>query len=81
MGEATSDWGNELERWLKPFLDRAWVIRPGDGSVRDIAGLFGPGERKSIQPMAERFARAITISCTMSSLMASGMQLRWRQSC
>jgi hypothetical protein len=22
MGNATSDWEDELERWLKPFLDR-----------------------------------------------------------
>jgi DDE superfamily endonuclease len=31
-----------------------------------VAGLIGPGERKSIQPMAERLRRANTISCTIS---------------
>ena len=50
MGKATSNWEDELERWLKPFLDRL-----GHKARRRmcplIAGLIGPGERKSIQPM------------------------------
>lgn len=49
-----ADWRPELERWLEPFL-----VRLGHPSRRTmcplyIAGLIGPGERKSIQPMAER---------------------------
>lgn len=32
MGNATSDWADEFERWLKRFLHRL-VIRPGSGCV------------------------------------------------
>jgi SRSO17 transposase len=56
MGNATSDWENQLERWLKPFLDRLGHKARRRMCPRYIAGLIGPGERKSIQPMAERFA-------------------------
>jgi hypothetical protein len=41
----TSDWKDELESWLKSFLD-TWVIRRGGGCVRFmiyVAGLIGPG--------------------------------------
>src|SRR3954451_16324112 len=48
------DWHDELEDWLEPFL-----IRLGHKARRRmcpvyIAGLIGPGDRKSVQPMAER---------------------------
>jgi SRSO17 transposase len=54
MAHAGSDWSDELERWLQPFLDRL-----GNKSRRRmcplyIAGLIGPGDRKSVQPMAQR---------------------------
>ena len=40
-----------------------------------IAGLIGPGDRKSVQPMAERLALGrATISCTTSFLPGSGMR-------
>ncbi len=56
MVGTTSNWEDELGRWLKPFLDRL------DHKARRrmfplyVTGLIGPGERKSIQPMAERLA-------------------------
>lgn len=56
MGNATSDWEDELEHWLKPFLDRLGHNARRRMCPRYIAGLIGPCERKSIQPMAERFA-------------------------
>ncbi len=56
MGNASSDWEDELERWLKPFLDRLGHKARRRMCPVYIAGLIGPGERKSIQPMAERFA-------------------------
>ncbi len=56
MGSARSDWENELECWLKPFLDRLGHRARRRMCPRYVAGLIGPGERKSIQPMAERFA-------------------------
>jgi SRSO17 transposase len=47
------DWRADLEEWLAPYLEglgnktrrRMWAY---------IAGLIGPGDRKSIQPMAAR---------------------------
>src|SRR5262245_29246233 len=56
MAYAASDWTDDLEHWLEPFLDRL-----GNKSRRRmcplyIAGLIGPGDRKSIQPMADRLA-------------------------
>jgi SRSO17 transposase len=75
MGNATSDWEVELERWLKPFLDRLGHKSRRRMCPLYIAGLIGPGERKSVQPMAERFA-AGDYDCTISSLMASGMRRR-----
>ena len=56
MGNATSDWEEELKRWLKPFLDRLGHKARRRMCPLYVGGLIGPGERKSIQPMAERFA-------------------------
>src|SRR6202008_3594543 len=49
-------WKNELERWLKPFLDRLGHKTRQRMCPLYIAGLIGPGDRKSVQPMAERLA-------------------------
>ena len=53
FGDA-ADWQRELERWLAPFLDR--LSHPARRAMCPlyIAGLIGPGDRKSIQPMAQR---------------------------
>ena len=47
-------WKEELERWLKPFLNRLAHKARRRMCPLYVAGLIGPGERKSIQPMAER---------------------------
>jgi SRSO17 transposase len=52
----TSDWKEELGRWLKPFLDRLGHKARRQMCPRYVSGLIGPGDRKSIQPMAERLA-------------------------
>jgi SRSO17 transposase len=52
----TSDWKEELGRWLKPFLDRLGHKARRRMCPRYVSGLIGPGDRKSIQPMAERVA-------------------------
>jgi SRSO17 transposase len=49
-----ADWTEDLERWLEPF-----VVGLGHKARRRmcplyVAGLIGPGDRKSVQPMAER---------------------------
>src|SRR5271169_4146672 len=56
MRRTPSDWQGELGRWLKPFLDRLDHKARRRMCALYVAGLIGPGERKSIQPMAERFA-------------------------
>src|SRR5438552_5137717 len=49
-------WKEELERWLKPFLNRLAHKARRRMCPLYVAGLIGPGDRKSIAPMAERFA-------------------------
>jgi SRSO17 transposase len=48
------NWKADLERWLAPFL--AGLSHPARRRMCPlyIAGLIGPGDRKSVQPMAAR---------------------------
>src|SRR5262245_55976555 len=48
----TSDWRGELGRWLKPFLDRLGHKARRQMCPLYVSGLIGPGDRKSVQPMA-----------------------------
>src|SRR5438128_8878999 len=50
------DWKEELGRWLKPFLDRLGHKARRQMCPLYVSGLIGPGDRKSIAPMAERLA-------------------------
>src|SRR2546425_3281024 len=52
----TSVWKEELGRWLKPFLDRLGHKARRRMCPLYVSGLIGPGDRKSIAPMAERLA-------------------------
>jgi SRSO17 transposase len=56
MGFRTSDWKGELERFLKPFLAQLGHKARRQMCPVYVSGLIGPGDRKSIQPMAERLA-------------------------
>ena len=56
MVDMRSKWEDELERWLKPFLDRLGHKARRQMCPLYVSGLIGPGDRKSIQPMAERLA-------------------------
>src|SRR5882672_3870903 len=56
MGDRTSDWKEELGRFLKPFLARLGHKARRQMCPLYVSGLIGPGDRKSIQPMAERIA-------------------------
>lgn len=51
-------WRTDLERWLEPFL--AGLSHPARRKMcpQYIAGLIGPGDRKSVQPMAARGGEA-----------------------
>ena len=52
----TLDWREELGRFLKPFLARLGHKARRRMCPLYVSGLIGPGDRKSIQPMAERLA-------------------------
>src|SRR5947199_6415724 len=81
MGGRTSDWKEELGRFLEPFL-----VRLGHKARRQmcplyVSGLIGPGDRKSIQPMAERLALGDYNQLHHSLRPGSGMQRLWRPNC
>ena len=52
------DWERTLERWLEPFLGRLGHPARRRMCPLYVAGLIGPGDRKSLQPMAARLAPA-----------------------
>ena len=56
MVGTTSNWEDELRGWLKPFLDRLGHKSRRRMCPLYVAGLIGPGDRKSVQPMAARLA-------------------------
>src|SRR3954452_14912066 len=56
MVYATSSLEDELGRWLEPFLDRLGHKARRRMCPLYVSGLIGPGDRKSVQPMAARLA-------------------------
>ncbi|NEV03277.1 transposase, partial [Bradyrhizobium uaiense] len=55
-GLTMAEWEDELERWLKPFLALVGHKTRQRMGPLDVSGLIGPGDRTTIQPMAERLA-------------------------
>src|SRR4029077_230811 len=51
-----ADWRGELARWLEPFVERLGHKARRRMCPLYVAGLIGPGDRKSAGPMAERVA-------------------------
>jgi SRSO17 transposase len=49
-------WNDALSEWLEPFLARLGHKARRRMCPLYVAGLIGPGERKSVGPMAERLA-------------------------
>jgi SRSO17 transposase len=49
-----SDWEQEFERWLQPFLDELGYDSQRKWAPVYMRGLLAPGDRKSIEPMAAR---------------------------
>jgi SRSO17 transposase len=47
-------WRADLEEWLRPFLEALGHPARQAMCPLYVTGLIGPGERKSVQPMAER---------------------------
>jgi SRSO17 transposase len=54
MEASAPSWRQELETWLQPFVAALGDRRRGRMCPVYVAGLIGPGDRKSIQPMAAR---------------------------
>ena len=50
------NWNAELLTWLSPFLQKLGHKARRQMCPLYVSGLIGPGDRKSVQPMAERFA-------------------------
>ena len=48
------DWQTDLDRWLAPFLVALGHKVRARMCPLYVAGLIGPGDRKSVQPMATR---------------------------
>jgi SRSO17 transposase len=48
------DWSEELDGWLEPFIEALGHRTRRRMCPAYIAGLIGPGDRKSVQPMAAR---------------------------
>jgi SRSO17 transposase len=51
-----ADWGEDLDRWLAPLVGRFGHKARRRMCPLYVAGLIGPGDRKSVGPMAERVA-------------------------
>ncbi len=49
-----ADWNAALTDWLKPFVEKLEHKKRRGMCPLYVAGLIGPGERKSIEPMAAR---------------------------
>jgi SRSO17 transposase len=50
------NWNAELRTWLSPFLEKLGHKARRRMCPLYVSGLIGPGDRKSVQPMAERLA-------------------------
>ena len=81
MTATEMSWQGEFETWLAPFLARLRRKEQRRWAPVYLQGLIGPGERKSVEPMAARVARPGTrSSCTTSSPPRPGPSRRWRRS-
>jgi SRSO17 transposase len=54
----SKEWESALQTWLEPFLARLGHPARRRMCPLYVAGLIGPGERKSLQPIAARLAPA-----------------------
>ena len=73
------DWRDDLEAWLEPFVAALRHKTRGRMCPSYVAGLIGPGDRKSVQPMAARSGGASYDQLHHFVRAASGMLPHWRQ--
>ena len=81
MANRTMDWRGELGRWLKPFVARLGHKARRQMCPLYVSGLIGPGDRKSIQPMAKQLALGDYDQLHHFIAAGCGMQRRWKQNC
>lgn len=72
------DWRGDLEVWLAPFLAALRHKTRMRLCPAYIAGLIGPGDRKSVQPMAARDGELAMINSIILLLTAYGKAVRLR---
>lgn len=76
---AASEWRDDLDRWLQPFL--SGLLHPARRAMCPlyVAGLIGLGDRKSVQSMAAR-ADGVQVSVAAETILAdmTGRAVTWR---
>lgn len=76
MAGTSSSRESDLERWLKPFLGHLGHKARRRMCPLYVAGLIGPGDRKSVAPSGLRLVTMI--SCIILLLVAFGRRRRWK---
>ena len=61
MTSTTAGWQAAFEAWLVPFLARLGRVEQRRWAPVYLQGLLGPGERKSVEPMAANCITALEI--------------------
>jgi SRSO17 transposase len=75
------DWQRDLDGWLEPYLQKLGNKTRGRMCPAYVADLIGPGDRKSIQPMAAR-ADALSYDRLHHSLVPEfGTAGHWKRRC
>ena len=75
------DWRQALRDWLAPFLARLGHKARRRMLPLYVCGLIGPGDRKSVQPMAARLAPGDYDQLHHFVAAGSGMRRRSKPSC
>ena len=71
-------WEHELQSWLEPFLTHLRHPTRRRMCPLYVAGLIGPGERKSLQPIAARLAPADYDQLHHFVAVGPGKKRRWK---
>ena len=74
MVGTTSDWEDELGRWLEPFLERLGHRSRQRMCPLYVAGLIRPGDRRAFSQWQSVLRRVTMINCTILLLLTSGKE-------
>ena len=75
------DWRDDLREWLDPFVATLGDRRRERMCPAYVEGLIGPGDRKSVQPMAMRSPGIVMTNFIILSVPRCGTARRWRRNC